>query len=286
MSAERLIRNLSWIPIAGSALGNVVSGRLADWVVLGCKRDVWWVVYFSAGCTFVGGGACTRAGRAHTSVCAHVHAEEALHGSDPLSHMPTMIAEDAEYHSTGIELTTVTATDESGLIAEDNHHQNGSISTNGVQLYATDSTTEHKTGNNIIKERDVHTPQAACIRMLICAVGNAIAMPFVCMALVLDYPYCFWVQIFSGWVAESYMSQSLAVVGDCELLLMPAALRLPAVALFLLLVNNIASGIQFLVPCFAARVGYSGTVVVHFTAAAVWHGPNSSAHNVHPEAEG
>jgi hypothetical protein len=115
--------------------------------------------------------------------------------------------------------------------------------------------------------------QAAALRFLLCAVGNLLAVPFVCGAVLLGYPACFQVQVGSGLLAELYLGQTLAVVSDFTLTDMPPALRTPSVALFMLCVTVLGGNIPLLVPYVETVWGFT-EVAATFEAAPAY---NSSA---------
>jgi len=108
---------------------------------------------------------------------------------------------------------------------------------------------------------------SSAVRFLVCSLGNMLALPFVYGAVLLDYPYCFLVQICSGLLAEMYLGQTLVVVSDTPLTGVPHVLCTPSVALFMLLVTLIGGNIPLLLPLVENIWGYTETVI-YFNAAA------------------
>ena len=198
MSGERLAAFMWWVPLVGSALGNVIGGLASDRAV-----------------------AKTGTVNENTTV-----------GVSDLS------------DSCNVELQDI---DTEQRVREAKHlaHETSTV----------------KTYNNYAHIR------ANAVRFLVCAGGNLLALPFVCGAILLDYPYCFIVQIFSGLLAEMYLGQTLVVVSDSMLSGVPKSPCIPSVALFMLLVTLIGGNIPLFIPLLENVWGYTETTI-HFSAAA------------------
>ena len=101
--------------------------------------------------------------------------------------------------------------------------------------------------------------QALCF--LICSIGTICALPFVCLALLLDYSYCF-------------IIQTLVVISNENII--PSQFRTSSVALFMLIVILIGGNIPLCVPLLKTMVGFNADVTIHFEAAFIYHNNSSN----------
>ena len=162
-------------------------------------------------------------------------------------------------------------TEDSGL-SDTSDFVNDEVELRGIEQRVREA--KHLTCEKLTMENDensVHiranVNNANAMRFFVCAVGNLLALPFVCGAVLLDYPYCFIVQIFSGLLAEMYLGQTLVVVSGITLTGVPKSLCTPSVALFMLVVTLIGGNIPLFIPLFENVWGYTETTI-HFSAAA------------------
>lgn len=203
MSGERLAQFMWWVPLVGSALGNVLGGLISD--------------------------------RAVSRAANAMDTESAAEDTDEVYSADTTPWVDLG--NDGVEL---------GLYPEQ-------------RIYETKQVImEAETNSNLVR---TNVNSSSAIRFLVCSLGNLSALPFVCGAILLDYPYCFLVQIFSGLLAEMYLGQTLVVVSDTTLTGVPQALCTPSVALFMLLVTLIGGNMPLLLPLVENIWGYTETVI-------------------------
>lgn len=104
-------------------------------------------------------------------------------------------------------------------------------------------------------------------RVLVPAVGNLLAMPFVVLAFLVDFPVCFFCMVGSGFLAESYLGQSLALLTD----LTDPQYLVSSVALFMFFITIIAGNMPLVVPAVQDVIAASlGPVTVTVTAMQPW----------------
>eukprot|EP01032_Pedospumella_encystans_P023107 gene23107-26165_t len=212
ISGERLAAFMWWVPLVGSALGNILGGLVSDRAV-------------------------RRADTIETTKMSTTDDTDDVYSPDTIH-----LDEDK------VEL---------GFYPEHRMHEAKHLARAATTIKA----------DNISTHSDANVTSSSAVRFLVCALGNLLALPFVCGAVLLDYPYCFIVQVFSGLLAEMYLGQTLVIVSDTALTGVPKSLCTPSVALFMLLVTLIGGNIPLLIPLFENMWGYTDTTI-HFTAAA------------------
>lgn len=295
---------LSWVPIVGSAAGNALGGWLCDVAVAGpqaphvpqaqlgqlgqqerrkqqqqstseaCNRrsggdnlNSWYEPVLAMSADVIGGESGLEM-QIMQNMQSMSQQESTL---DECSHVYDSPIPGADIHGTNLSPYSRNKSCTEATSTAD---------TDSASASSTEDTTPAAACTPAVVSATAHTPYAAANRLLILSLGNFLAMPLVCAALVLGYPACFVVQIFSGLLAEGYMGQALAIIGDCVLLQMAPQLRIPATAVFLLLVSNIASCIQYLIPLFESQVGFDSPITVNFNAAPVWSGSSTGNDSV------
>lgn len=230
MSGDRLAQFMWWVPLVGSALGNVLGGLLCDRAVM-------------------------QAAAANPGDDARTCATEDTNG---IYELPGMSESENPIHAEKSLSQDSGARIESGLYTVC-HPWPG---TDHAALPPLSPNAKKNANNSSGAVRN--SPSA--VRFLVCSLGNLLALPFVCGAVLLDYPYCFLVQICSGLLAEMYLGQTLVIVSDTALTGVPKSLCAPAVALFMLLVTLLGGNIPLLLPSIEHLWGYS-EITIHFTAA-------------------
>ena len=236
-----------WVPLLGSALGNVLGGALSDRIV------------------------------ANTASAATGDSQLKPEPAAGTGYRPVLSSSTLDLSCAGssedsgdIELSA--AVDCAGDSSED-----GTYSPRRAEPAVTElPSCGDGAGDGAQRAAAVHT-SASALRLLVCAVGNLCAVPFVALALIAPYPACFLVQVPAGFLGESYLGQALAVVSDSRLTGVPVELTSAAVALFMLIVICIGGNLTLLVPLFMGQVGYDRPVQIHFEAAPVYNASTNLA---------
>lgn len=112
-------------------------------------------------------------------------------------------------------------------------------------------------------------------RPFLIGVGNILASPFIYLAFNTTHPYCFLVQVLSGFLGEMYFGQSIAIL---VIVLGPTDLVLCSVAVYLLLTSTIAGSIVLIVPSlYRYYFHYYGDISIITTISQFYNQLNSTS---------
>lgn len=214
MDSIHLVEYMAWVPIVGSAFGNVLGGFVSDYFI----------------------GRKTPAGSRQSS------ADSNIDGSGHKADRTTNTLRDVLLLP-GASKTATAVSDRHASAAstcEDSVSKDDSQSRQGIasHLFEASHSSRHSARDPVAVDQS--------LRMLIAGWSNILPVPLIICALLLEFPYCFLIMIASGMVSVCVVVPFLLVVCDLVTTFCRVQFRSSRHTLF---ADNVSMSLLFFVGC-------------------------------------